>query len=119
MHLHVKIRHNGLYWSSKPLDHSPNHVIRMVPCISTSLAMSDHSPDCGEVSFERGSNCRNGNISVKLCGFVCNYKNGHNVHQLDATRRSTKFPKAWPISTFLIRSDQKGYIMLITFTGKK
>ena len=72
MRSHVKIRHNVLWWLSKPLDQSPNHVIMIVSCTSTSLLMSDHSSDCGEMSFEGGARIdKNGNISVKLCGFVC------------------------------------------------
>ena len=39
--------------------------------------MSDHSSDCGEMSFEEGAICdKNGNISFELRGFVCNYKSG-------------------------------------------
>ncbi len=39
--LHVKLGQCFvcLWWLSKPLDQSPNHVIMMVSCISTSLAM--------------------------------------------------------------------------------
>ncbi len=69
------------------MDQSPNHLIMMmVSCISTS--------DCGELemSFKRGATIdRNGNISIKLHGFVCTYKNCEDVLQFDATQRSTMF----------------------------
>ena len=117
MRLHVNIRHNFLRWLSRPLDQYNIHQT-MVSCL---YPLRWH---CQPIFLTAGRCLLKGEQYLTLKGMVTSALNCKVLIAITrirmsiriSTQGSTMFIKALHRSPFPIRSDQKGYTLLVTFT---